>query len=513
MNGWLNTTGCWQLRKKLTNKVLLIILDGWGLGRDYPGNAIKKAKTPVFDRLWHSFPHAVMAASGESVGLPEGQIGTSEVNHMTIGAGRVIFQDLVRINKAIKDKSFYQNPAFLQVCQHVKKNNSVLHIKGLVSPGGVHSHQDHIHALIRMAKAEGLKKVFIHVFTDGRDVPPKSAKKYVKDLEDFLKKEGVGSIASVSGRYYAMDRDNNWERTDKIFKLLTKGEGQRHKTSLEAIENSYKNGIHDEFILPAIIEQKEDNQGIISSGDGLIFANFRTDRPRQLTERLLGKGPKNIKMATMTRYRPDFQAEVAYQPQTISNCLGEVIAKHKLKQLRVTETEKFSHLTFFFNAKREQAFKGEDRIMLDSYSDIPTHDLKPEMRTLEITDKIIDNLDNYPLIITNFCNADMVGHTAKIESIIKGIEIIDKALGLLLAKASRKKFNVIITADHGNAEESLDKNGQPKTAHTANPVPFILMGKYKKFLKDESTLIDVAPTILKIMGIEKPVEMTGESLV
>jgi 2,3-bisphosphoglycerate-independent phosphoglycerate mutase len=502
-------------------RVVLIILDGWGLKGTEKGNAIKQAKTPNFDKFWLKYPNAILQASGESVGLPKGQMGTSEVNHMTIGAGRVIFQDLLRINRAIKDKSFFENKAIQKVFEHVKKNNSTLHIKGLISPGGVHSHQEHVYALLKAAKLYGLKKVYLHVFTDGRDTLPKSAINYIKELEDKLKQIGIGKIVSISGRFYALDRDHNWDRTDKTFDLLTKGKGKKYKNALEAIEKAYKKGEDDEFISPGFIEIEEGEEGTITTNDGVVFVNFRTDRPRQLVQRFLEKGPKNLHYLTMTQYNPDFQVKTIFPPQSIKNSLGEVISKAKLKQLRITETEKFAHLTFFLNCKRQEAFEGEDRIMFDSYSDIKTHDERPEMRTPDITKQLIQVIKNkdYNFIATNLCNADMIGHTGSLKAAIKGIETADKAIGEIIKQAKKHNYTTIITADHGNAEEMIDEEtNQIKTAHTTNPVPFILIEpknkKQKRKLKtDQASLTDLAPTILKLLKLKKPKQMTGESLV
>jgi len=498
-------------------KIVLIIIDGWGLRDVSFGNAIRQAKTPNFDRFWHQYPRAVLQAAGQAVGLPSGQMGTSEVNHMTIGAGRIIFQDLVRINKSIEDKSFFKNKAIITAFNHVKNNNSTLHVKGLLSPGGVHSHQDHLYALLKAAKLYQIKDVYIHVFTDGRDTPPKSALHYVKQLEEKIKEIGVGKIASVSGRFYAMDRDHNWERTDKTFHLLTKGKGERAKSALEAIEKSYQQGEDDEFVEPTLIEVGPGEEGTVASGDAVVFINFRTDRPRQLTERFLQKGPQDLKYITFTQYSPDYQVRAAFPPFTIKKTLGEVVSQAGLKQLRVTETEKFAHLTFFMNCKRELPFEGEDRIMLDSYSDIKTHDQKPEMRTPDVVGEIVQAVQaqSHPVIFTNLCNPDMVGHTGNLQAAIKAVEVVDQAIGKIVDQAKNKHFNVIITADHGNAEEMIDSKTKEKlTAHTTNPVPFILISDHwQKLIKDKGGLADIAPTILKILGLKKPKKMSGQSLV
>ncbi|MBL7159110.1 2,3-bisphosphoglycerate-independent phosphoglycerate mutase [Candidatus Microgenomates bacterium] len=498
-------------------KVILIILDGWGLRASEVGNAIKLAKTPNFDRYWHQFPHAVLQASSKAVGLPEGQMGTSEVNHMTIGAGRLLFHDLVRINKSIEDKSFFRNKAIITAFDHVKKHNSTLHIKGLISPGGVHSHQEHVYALLKGAEAYGLKKIYIHVFTDGRDTLPESALRYVQELQDFIDDLGVGKIASVSGRYYAMDRDHNWERTDKTFDLLIKRKGKKYQSASQAIKDSYKKGIADEFIEPVIIEVGPGEEGAIASNDAVVFVNFRDDRPRQLVERFLEKRIKNLEYVTMSQYSPDYQVKVAFPPIEIKNSLGEIISKAGLRQLRVTETEKFAHMTFFLNCKREDAFDGEDRMMLDSYSDIKTHDEKPAMRTADIAQEIIQamQVQSHEVIFTNLCNGDMIGHTGNLKATIVGVEVIDKAIAKIVEEGRKNNFNILIISDHGNAEEMIDeKTGGRLTAHTINPVPFILISKkWQKLNRDQGVLQDLAPTILKILGLKQPKEMTGRSFI
>lgn len=498
-------------------KVVLIILDGWGLRASEKGNAIKLAKTPNFDHFWHQYPHAIIQSSGKAAGLPEGQMGTSEVNHMTIGAGRLLFHDLVRINKSIEDKSFFRNKAIIAAFEHVKKYNSTLHIKGLISPGGVHSHQEHVYALLKGAKAYGLEKIYIHVFTDGRDSMPKSALRYVQELQEFINDLGVGKIASVSGRYYAMDRDHNWERTDKTFELLIKGKGKKYQSARRVIEESYKKGVVDEFIEPAIVEVGPGEKGTIASDDAIVFVNFRDDRPRQLVERFLKKGPKNLEYVTMSQYNPDYQVKVAFPPIEIKNSLGEVISKAGLRQLRITETEKFAHLTFFLNCKREKAFEGEDRMMLDSYSDIKTHDEKPEMRTADIAREIIQAIQaqTHEIIFTNLCNADMVGHTGNLKAAIIGVEAIDKAMTEIVKEGRKNNFDILIVGDHGNAEEMIDeKTGDILTAHSTNPVPFILISsKWNNLNRDQGSLQDAAPTVLKLLGLKQVQEMTGKSFI
>lgn len=495
-------------------KLVLIILDGWGLAKPGKGNAISLAKTPNFTKFWETYPHLSLQASGLFVGLPEGQMGTSEVNHAIIGAGRVIFQDLVRINNAIQDGSFYKNKAFIDAFDHVKKNNSFLHIFGLVSDGGVHSHLEHIYALIRDAKEHGVSKVYIHAFTDGRDTSPKGGLGFVTKLQEEADKIGVGKVASICGRYFAMDRDHNWERTDKAYRLSTKGEGEHFPTINRVFETSYEKKITDEFIEPSFIGAE--NEGIVKENDAIIFANFRNDRPRQITERFLELGPENVFFVTMTQYSPEYKVAVAFPPIEVKNSLGEVISNAHLKQVRITETEKFAHLTFFMNCKRENPFEGEDRIMLDSYSDIKTHDERPEMRAKDIAKEVIDDMKSkiHDIIFTNICNCDMIGHTGNIPAIIKGVETIDKCLGEIIPIAKEKGYDVIITADHGNAEEKIDeKTNEILTSHSTNPVPFILISNYLKFNRDQGELQDIAPTILKLLGISQPAEMTGKSLI
>ncbi|MBD3250018.1 MAG: 2,3-bisphosphoglycerate-independent phosphoglycerate mutase [Candidatus Pacebacteria bacterium] len=499
-------------------KLLTIILDGWGLYQNYPGNAIAQAKTPTFDQLWQQAPHAQLACSGLAVGLPEGQMGTSEVNHMTIGAGRVIFQDLVRINQDIESGQFFDNPEFIKAFNHVKQNNSKLHIKGLYSPGGVHSHQNHIKALIKAAKKHGLQdQVYLHLMTDGRDTKPQSALEYIKELEQFLQQQQVGQIASLSGRYFAMDRDKNWDRTDLAFKMMTQGQVvDTYDTASKAIEQNYQHKIFDEFIKPSLIKTKPES-GLIQANDAVIFANFRTDRPRQLVERFLEQGPANLYYLTMTQYNPDYQIHVAYPPQEIKNPLGQVLSEAGLTQLRVTETEKFAHLTFFMNCKQEDPYKGEERIMFNSDKSVKTYDENPAMRTPAIKKELIKQLESgqHPVIFTNLCNADMVGHTGQISAAIKGIETIDQALSQIIPSAQQNNYQVIITADHGNAEQMLDPDTLgPLTAHTTNPVPFILLSSQVSQLnRNQATMADVAPTILKLLGLKQPPEMTGQSLV
>jgi len=506
-----------DILKNMPKKVLLIICDGLGLSKKKKHNAISMAKTPNLDRLWKENPHAILDASGEAIGLPKGQMGTSEANHLVIGSGRIIYQNLEKINNAIKNGDLEKNEAILEAIDHVKKYQSILHIKGLASPGGVHSHVDHIKALILIAKKHGVKDIMLHLFTDGRDTPPKSALKYIEDLEKFISKNKIGKIASIGGRFFGMDRDNNLDRTEKHFEILLGKNRVVHKNAKKAILDAYKKGLTDEFIEPRLIEIGKGEIGCIQSNDAVIFSNFRSDRARQITKRFIDSKIDNLKYVAMTKYDDDFDIRVAFPPEEISNTLSEVIAKNSLKQLKVTETEKFAHLTFYFNAQRYKEEKGEKRILIESNKDIPTHDFKPEMKAKEITDKIIKEMgkNKFDFIATNIVNCDMVGHSGNLEATIKGVESVDEALGKLVFAAKKNNYTCIITADHGNAEETFDeKTRQPLTSHTTNPVPFIINSKkIKELKKTKGSLADIAPTILKIMRLKIPKEMTGKSLI
>ena len=499
-----------------SKKLLLVILDGFGIYKNYPGNAVALAKMPTYNQLWRDYPHAQLEASGEAVGLTVGQIGSSEVGHPAIGSGRVIYQDLVRIKLAIEDGSFAKNEAFVVAFDQAKKNNSTLHIMGLLSPGGVHSHQDHIFALLRAAHLAGVQKIYLHAFTDGRDVAPKSCEDdSFKPLAAVLEETGA-VLASVAGRYYSMDRDNNWDRIDLAFNALTKREGLRAKNYQEAIANSYAKDENDEFIKPTLIDVADESAATIKENDAVIFTNFRSDRTRQLTERFLEKGPKNLCFVTMTQYKEEYQVKVAFAPQSTDRTLGEVLSENKLKQLRITETQKFAHLTFFLNCKREEPYPLEERFMFDSNKEVANFDEDPAMRAIDIGNKIAEVMkdEDYSVIFTNLCNGDMVGHTGNIPAAVKGLEAVDQALTVMFAAAKENGYTILITADHGNCEEMLGENGEVLTAHTINPVPFILVdAEVKKLNRDHGILADVAPTMLKLLGIEQPKEMTGVSLV
>ena len=518
-------------------KTILIIMDGWGLSDNPKGNALLAANTPNFDKLWKERPHLRLKADGESVGLPEGQMGTSEVNHMTIGAGRVIFQDLVKINKAIENDELAKSNALRTAMEHVQKHDSILHIKGLLSEGGVHAHQTHFYGILNLAKQFNLKKVLVHVYTDGKDTLPKSAKKYIAELEDYMQKLGVGRIASISGRYYAMDRDNNWERIDLAYNAIVKGEGERYSSALEAIDAAYSRGETDEFIIPSLILPKTETPeyspaelqesleqttneevGTIGTNDAVIFVNYRADRGLQITKKFTESGIENLHYTTMTHYRDDLNVNVAFPPETVENNLSDVLSAAGKRQLRVTETEKFNHVTFFFNSKRDQPNENEDRILLDSNSDVKTHDEKPEMRAFDTTKEVIQDIkdeNGHDFILLNLANPDMVGHTANMPAVIRAVEVVDECVGKICEAALENNYTVFITADHGNAEELIDEEtGEPKTSHTLNPVPFIIVSKDEiKVTKEMGSLTDIAPTILKVLDLPKPEEMTGESLI
>jgi len=498
--------------------VLLMILDGFGLYKDYPGNAISLAKTENLDKLYETCPHTEIYASEKWVGLPMGQMGNSEVGHLNIGAGRVVFQDLTRIGNEIDNGNFYHNQIFLKAVENAKKNNSSLHLMGLVSKGGVHSHFKHLLALIDLAKKEGLKKVYIHVITDGRDVSPDASLEDVKELEDYLKKVGVGKIADISGRYYAMDRDKRWERIKKYFDLVTEKYDNSNPNALDAIKSSYDNGVTDEFIKPVEI----DCEGKIKDGDSLIFFNFRPDRARQIVRALVDENfdgfprkEKNIFLVTMTQYDDTIpHTNIAYPENRPTNTLGEILEKNHLRQLRIAETEKYAHVTFFFNGGREVMFKGEDRILVQSPK-VATYDLKPEMSAPEITENLIEKLREniYDCIILNFANPDMVGHTGVIPAAIKAVETVDNCIGKILKEIKKLGGALLITADHGNCDMMLTKDNKPITSHTTNKVPFILYGVENVKLRSEGALCDIAPTILELLNIKQPKEMTGKSLI
>lgn len=502
--------------------VMLMILDGFGLSDKVDGNAVAAANKPNFDRYYNNYPHTSLSASGLDVGLPEGQMGNSEVGHLNIGAGRIIYQELTRITKEVKEGKFFDNEALNLAMDNALKNNSSLHLLGLLSDGGVHSHIDHLKALLDMAKKKGLTKVYVHCFMDGRDVPPSSGKEFLKDIEAYMAEIGVGKIATVSGRYYAMDRDKRWERVQLAYNAMALGKGEIATSSKECIEASYHDNKTDEFVLPTVIMEDERPVATIKNGDSVIFFNFRPDRAREITRALNDKvfdGFKretlNLTYVTMTQYDKTIEGvHVAYKPQSYTNTLGEYVAIKGLNQLRIAETEKYAHVTFFFNGGVEAPNPNEDRALIPSPK-VATYDMQPEMSANEVTEEVIKRLneDKYDMIILNYANPDMVGHTGVFEAAKKAIETVDTCLGKVVEKVLEKDGAVFITADHGNAEQMIDySTGNPMTAHTSDPVPFLYISKSNKGLEDGGKLSDIAPTMLEAMGLPQPKEMTGKSL-
>lgn len=503
--------------------VMLMILDGFGISKIDNGNAVKAAYKPNLDKYFRKYPHTELGASGLSVGLPEGQMGNSEVGHLNIGAGRIVYQALTRITKSINEGEFFKNKVLNSAVDNAVKTNSDLHLLGLVSPGGVHSHTDHLKGLLQLAKQKGAGRVYIHAFTDGRDVPPSSAYMYIDDMEKYIEKIGVGKIATVSGRYYAMDRDKRWDRVELAYNVLVYGRGNKAGSACEAVTNSYDNGKTDEFIVPTVIEENNKPVATIKSGDSVIFFNFRPDRARQLTRALndnIFKGFKreklNLKFVTMTEYDATLEnVYVAFKNEVYKNTLGEYVSKMGKSQLRIAETEKYAHVTFFFNGGVETPNKNEDRELIPSPK-VATYDLKPEMSAREVTSKVLDRLDwdKYDMIVLNFANPDMVGHTGIFQAAKKAIEVVDECLGKIVSKILEKDGTVFITADHGNSEQMVDySTGTPMTAHTTNSVPFLYIAKNSTELRKDGILADISPTILQVMGLEKPKEMTGKSLI
>jgi 2,3-bisphosphoglycerate-independent phosphoglycerate mutase len=507
----------------IEHKLILIILDGFGLGPNPKVDAIAQAKKPYIDLLFKKYPWTKVSGSGEDVGLPDGQMGNSEVGHMNIGAGRVVYQEITRINRSIRMGDFFEKPAFLGAIDQVKKNNSALHFIGLVSDGGVHSLNTHLYALLELAKRNNLTKVYVHAILDGRDTPPENGVLYLKQLQNKMKELGVGKIATVSGRYYTMDRDTRWDRTEKAYRALTDGTGEKATDPIEAVKASYAKGLGDEFVLPVIIEENGKPVALVKDGDAMVFFNFRTDRTRQLTRAFIDdafdKFPRkklNIYFSTMTLYHEDFKCPVAFPPTMLTKTLGEIISNLGLKQFHLAETEKYAHVTFFFNGGREEPYPGEDRALVPSPRGVATYDLKPEMSALEVTEKAVEAISSqkYSFIIMNYANCDMVGHSGKMDAAIKAVETINECLGKIVPTAQKNGYVALITADHGNAEQMVDENGEPHTAHTTNLVPFIVVEEgFNGKLRERGILADIAPTVLKIMGIPQPPEMEGKSLI
>lgn len=506
--------------KKIIRKVVLVVMDGWGIASPSPGNYITQAKTKNFDYFIKNFPNTINKAAETAVGLPVGTQGNSEVGHLHIGAGRIVLQMYEKINQAIKNKSFFENKALIKAINFAKEGNSNLHLIGLCSDGGVHSHLNHLFALLQIAKKRKVKKVFIHFIADGRDVPEKSAKKYIKIIEEKIKKIGVGKIATVVGRYYAMDRDNNQNRTKKAYDLLMFGKGFKVKSASEAINLAYERGDKtDYYIKPKLIINEEEKPiTFIEKNDSLIFFNFRTDRLRQLVNKFLTRASElNLLITTLTEYKKTFTSHFAFKEDIIKNNLGQILENHKLKQLRIAETEKYAHVTYFFNSQIEDCFKNEERILIPS-SKVSSYDKKPEMSAYEITDKLIKEIkkNKFDFILVNLANCDLVGHSGIKKAIIKAIEVVDECIGKIVKSGLDNNYTIILTADHGSAEDKLYPNGEIKPAHSINPVPFIVISndeklKNVKLVKGEQK--DVAPTILDIMNIKKPKEMTGKSLI
>lgn len=508
-----------------TTPVLLVILDGFGCRSEKAHNAIAQAAKPQWDKLWKAYPHTLIHASETQVGLPNGQMGNSEVGHLNIGAGRVVYQEFTRIDKAIETGYFFSNPALKEACALARDHDKTLHIMGLLSDGGVHSHEGHIHAMLDMAVREGLKKVCLHVFLDGRDTSPKSAEIYLRRLEDKIAQTGVGHIATMIGRYFAMDRDRRWQRVKAAYDLITQGRTEYWaENALAGLEAAYARGESDEFVKATAILPQDGKPVRMEDGDAVVFMNFRSDRARQISRPFIEPDfveferdcvPKLSVYCTLTGYSDEFNVSVAFPPERIRNGLGEYIANAGLHQLRIAETEKYPHVTFFFNGGEEMSYPGEDRILVPS-PDVATYDLKPEMSAYEVTDKLVEAIRSrqYDVIISNYANADMVGHTGDMDAAKRAIETIDVCLGRVVEAQLARGGEVLITADHGNAEFMLDVGtGQAHTAHTVNLVPLLLVSRRRATLAATGALEDVSPTLLKMMGLPKPAEMTGQALV
>lgn len=510
------------MSKKTT---VLMILDGFGLNEKSEGNAIKLANTPNFDKIMKEYPFVKGNASGLFVGLPDGQMGNSEVGHLNMGAGRIIYQELTRITKSIEDGDFFENSTLKNAIENCKNNNSALHLMGLLSDGGVHSHNSHLYGLLKMAKINGIENVYIHVFLDGRDTPPTSGKSFIQELQDKINEIGVGKIATLSGRYYAMDRDNRWNRVQQAYDAIVMGKGESCEDPVSHMQTSYEKEINDEFVLPTVVKENGKPTATVNNGDSVIFFNYRPDRARELTRAFCDenfehfdreKGFLNLNFVTFTDYDSSIKNKnVVFLKEDISNTFGEYISNLGLKQLRLAETEKYAHVTFFFNGGVEEPFKNEDRILVPS-PQVATYDLQPEMSASLVTENLVKSISSgeYDLIIVNYANPDMVGHTGVVDATIKAIETVDKCVGEVVKAVVENDAQMFICADHGNSDQLIDyETGEPLTAHTTNPVPFILINCQKaKGLKENGKLADIAPTLLDMMNLEQPKEMTGESL-
>lgn len=503
---------------------MLMILDGFGINEKEEGNAVKMANIPNINEIIKKNPNTIIHTSGLEVGLPEGQMGNSEVGHTNIGAGRIVYQDLAKITKDIEDGNFFSVPEFVKAIDNCKANNSKLHIMGLLSDGGVHSHNRHLYGLLELAKRKDFENVYVHCFMDGRDTPPASGENYIVSLEEKMKEKGLGQIATISGRFYSMDRDKRWERVSLAYDAIVNGKGETALSAVSAIEESYQKEIFDEFVKPTVITNKNgDPIAKIEDGDSVIFFNFRPDRAREITRSIVDKNfdgfetkDLNTYFVCMTSYDETMpNVEIAYKKEELKNTFGEYISNKGLKQLRIAETEKYAHVTFFFNGGKEEQYEGEDRILVPSPK-VETYDLKPEMSAYEVCDKVVEAIKSqkYDSIILNFANPDMVGHTGSIDAAIKALEAIDECVKKVVDAVNEVNGVLLITADHGNCEQMIDyKTGEPYTAHTTNPVPLVVVGLPANKKIKEGRLCDLAPTMLNIMGLEKPEEMTGESLI
>lgn len=503
--------------------VALLIVDGFALRNETYGNAVAQASKPNFDRYWNQYPHATLEASGLAVGLPEGQMGNSEVGHLNIGAGRVVYQDLTRITKSIREGAFFENETLIAAFQHAKKNGKQLHLFGLLSDGGVHSHIDHLFAMLELAKKQDFADVFIHGFLDGRDVSPDSAVGYIEKLQAKIAEIGVGRIATVQGRYYAMDRDKRWDRVEKAYRAMVYADAPAYRDPVQAVKESYEKSIMDEFVMPTVIlDEAGKPVTTVQSGDSIIFYNFRPDRAIQMSQAFTNedfrgfdrgdKRPRDLHFVCLTHFSETVDGYVAYKPSNLDNTLGEVLSQHGLKQLRIAETEKYPHVTFFFSGGREKEFPGETRILIPSPK-VATYDLQPEMSAPELTDAVVAEIeaDNFDAIILNFANCDMVGHSGMMEPTIKAVETVDACLGRVVDAIVAKGGVAIITADHGNADLMLDEAGRPITSHSTYPVP-VIVTKDGAVLREDGILADLSPTLLELLGVAQPVEMTGKSL-